>query len=274
MRIASFVAVAIFSASSVFAGGSSCPQHFLNGSAPEVTNAKLTQKLRELCNTSYAVAHSGVARAPIWSAELLTAENIESGRSLKRNNAFHADTRLPPAERAELEDFTRSGWDRGHMLPNKDFGTPETQYESFVLSNIVAQDPDNNQHLWADLEMLVRGMAKKRGSLYVITGPHFEGKQLQRLNGRVLIPTHIWKVIYDAQTREGGAWIAPNAPGYSYETISISELEQRIGINLFPALSSMDKSRLMRLPAIKHGRGGESQSSGKTFARALKAFAK
>ncbi len=266
---------ALLPAVAAFASATQCPQHFIDGSAPELANPKMAVKTRELCNTSYAVLHSGIARAPLWSAELLTRENIESGRTLKREDNFHPDDRLPMDERAELSDFSRSNYDRGHMLPNKDFGDRQTQFESFSLSNIVAQDPDNNQNLWKNLEEKVRGMAVKRGALYVITGPLFEGKDIKRLNSRVLIPSHIWKIAYDPNKREGAAWLAPNTAGRDYQAMSIADLEKRIGINLLPAVSPADKARQMRsteIPASNRSNSTYSRSSNYSDAKRVIKF--
>ena len=60
----------------------------------------------------------------------------------------HADANLPNDDRAELSDYVRSGFDRGHMAPNGDMPTRSGQYESFTLANMVLQNPNNNRYIW------------------------------------------------------------------------------------------------------------------------------
>ncbi|MFD2274280.1 DNA/RNA non-specific endonuclease [Undibacterium arcticum] len=112
---------------------------------------------------------------------------------------------------------------------------------------MIPQNADNNRHLWEGIESSTRTMAESR-DLYVITGPIFEGNSLQRINGRVFVPTSIFKAIYDPHHRQAAAYITPNAPGMAYQTVSIAELEQRIGINLFPSLPESVKRSKMPLP--------------------------
>ena len=189
--------------------------------------------------------HSGVSRTPLWSAQYLTEERIVEARKIKRKNTFHEERRLPSAERAELSDYARSGFDRGHLAPSADMSTENAQYQSFSLANMVPQDPHNNQNLWAAIEGITRGYTRSRGDLYVISGPMFEGVSLQRLKGRVLIPTHMFKAIYMPQQQQASAYVSLNAPGTEYEVLSIAELEARLGINLFPAMP--DKVKQARI---------------------------
>jgi endonuclease G len=232
----------------VLAQPSRCPEHFANGEAPEFINQKLAVKSAALCYSAYAVMHSGVSRTPLWSAEQLTTARLVASKQMKRKNTFHAEERLPPDQRAELHDYARSGFDRGHMSPSGDMPDAEAQYESFSLANMVPQNADNNQKLWSAIENAVRDLARARGQLFVITGPVFEGNAVQRLNQRVLIPTHVFKAIYDPAARSAGAYFAPNSPGGAYEVISIAELEKRSGMNLFPQLDARTKHAGMRLP--------------------------
>ena len=239
---------ALLTSGAAQAGGSRCPENFAGGEAPEFINPKLATKSTALCLTGFAVMHSGVSRTPIWSAEKLTTERL-TGPKVKRKNTFHPEERLPRDERAELHDYARSGYDRGHMSPSGDMPDPASQYDSFSLANIVPQDSSNNQRLWAGLEDVTRKLARRRGEMYVITGPIFEGDALQRLNGRVLIPTFLFKAIYDPAAQAAGAYLAPNAPGGEYQVITIAELEKRSGLNLFPKLDARIKLAGMRLPA-------------------------
>jgi endonuclease G len=99
----------------------------LNGQPPTLVNEKLADKTRELCYAGFAVLHSGVTRTPLWSAEHLTQDRITAARGLTRQGEFHPDPNVPEAERAELSDYARSGFDRGHMSPSGDMPTIESQ---------------------------------------------------------------------------------------------------------------------------------------------------
>ena len=81
-----------------------------------------------------------------------------------------------------------------------------------------------------------------------MTGPIFEGEKVERLNGRVFVPTHIYKAVYDANIREGAAWITPNTSANTFEVVSIAELEKRIRIMLFPSVPVAVKEKIVPLP--------------------------
>ena len=136
------------------------------------------------------------------------------------------------------------------------------QEESFSLSNVIPQDPNNNRNLWEGIESAVRTYVKDKGELYVITGPIFDGASIQRIGGRVLVPTHVFKAVYDPSKRVAGAYIANNAPGMEYQAVTIAELEKRIGINLFPSMNQWTKDGGMKLPApTPHGFGNRSEGN-------------
>ena len=140
------------------------------------------------------------------------------------------------------------------MSPSGDMSTPNGQYQSFSLANMVPQDANNNQNLWEGVESSVRDLATRGADLYVLTGPIFDGSSIGRINSRVFIPTHVFKAVFDAGEKKAAAYIAPNAPGMKYETVSIAELEGKIGINLFPKMAAQVKSVKMALPTpTPHG---------------------
>lgn len=231
-----------------------CAQHFVSGQAPQFTNAKLAAATKPLCFNVFSVMHSGITRTPLWSAEHLQAQNIEAAQDLSRENSFHAETELAPGQRAELADYARSGYDRGHMAPNGDMPDRDSQRDSFSLANIVPQDGENNRHLWAGIEGAVRKMAKREGDLYVVTGPAFLGTDLKKV-GNVLVPTHLYKLVYSPRQRAGAAWFVENRADAQPNVVPIPELERIVGIDLLPALSAADKERVLTLPKIRTDQG-------------------
>lgn len=242
-----------------------CVDQYFKGRTPVITNPTMRQQSTELCYSHFAVMHSGITRTPLWSAERLTRQQVEAAKGMKRDNAFHPEYRLPVDQRSELRDFVRSGYDRGHLSPSGDEPDAQSQYESFTLANIIPQDPDNNRNLHEGIEAAVRTLALQNGELYIITGPLFQGKQLSQLNGRVMVPTQIYKAIYDPSRNRAAAYLEDNAPGMDYQIVSVADLEKMAGINLFPFLPDSIKRAKMDLPIPTphgHGRGDASHSRG------------
>jgi endonuclease G len=237
------------------AAPSACPQHFLDGAPPTLVNEKLAPRTRKICYEGFAVLHSGVTRTPLWSAEHLTRARIEAAHGVDRHNAFHAEPRLPRGDRAELSDYARSGFDRGHMAPSGDMPDRRAQQQSFSLANMVPQNPNNNRNLWEGIEAAVRGLAERDGSVYVVTGPIFAGANLKSLRGRVLVPTGLFKAVYDVPRHEAGAYVVPNAPGNRWQAVSIARLQAMTGIDVFPDLPAQAKDAAMTLPEpTRHSR--------------------
>ncbi|WP_424138526.1 DNA/RNA non-specific endonuclease [Roseomonas chloroacetimidivorans] len=232
----------------VEAAPTACPQHYPEGVAPDITRPALAAQTRELCFRAFAVLHSGVSRTALAAAEHLTRRRIQQARQLQRDDAFHAEDALPEDERARLSDYARSGYDRGHMAPSGDMPTAAAQAESFSLANMVPQSPGSNRCLWEGIESTVRNLAMEEGEVWVLTGPIFEGRNLQRLNGRVLVPTSLYKAIYLPRRGEAGAYVAPNEPGMAWRAVSLDELRGIAGLDAFPALPAAVKARAMTLP--------------------------
>lgn len=242
--------ITMLATSPVMADSTDCPEHFANGQAPDVINRKLGSKTREVCYSGYAIKHSGVTRTPLYAAEHLTRERLMQGKGLKRHNSFHPDDHIPAFERAELRHYSRSGYDRGHIAPSADMFDPQSQYECFSLANMVPQAPENNRGPWEGIESTVRKMARGRGSLYVVSGPIFQGERLQQIGGAVMVPTKLFKAVYDPDRDEAGAYVIENAADAQPQEMSIAELEKCSGISIFPSLSTRVKAKLMKLADV------------------------
>ena len=125
---------------------------------------------------------------------------------------------------------------------------PWAQQQSFSLANIIPQAPELNRGLWEGAESAVRTLAAQRGELYVVTGPVFEGGRLAALDGRVLIPTHVFKAVLDPRRRRAGAYLAPNVERGGWRLVSMAELRRLTGLDVFPGLPARAKQVALRLP--------------------------
>lgn len=179
-----------------------CPQFFPNGQPPQLPTG---EHLRELCFSAFAVLHNAQTKTPFVVVERLNRTSLLQAQKQQRTDKFYAEARLPRAERAELEDYRGSGYSRGHMAPAADMPTAEAMAQSFSLANMVPQDQVHNAGAWSKIEQDTRKyVMRARGDVFVYTGPLFDAKPPTVGSGRVAVPSHLFKVVYDPNT--GMSW--------------------------------------------------------------------
>ena len=81
------------------------------------------------------------------------------------------------------------------------------------------------------------------------------GDEIASLKGRVLIPTHLWKVVYSPKRRQAGAYLVTNDETRTYSALSVSELERMIGIAPLPGVPQRVRDAAMSLP-VPSSEGG------------------
>lgn len=210
-----------------------CRGLFPNEQPPMVPAANA---LRELCFDAFAILHNGRTRTPVFVVQRLNRRTLERARHIERHDRFYEEARLPAAKRAELSDYRRSGYSRGHMAPAADMHTPEAMAQSFSLANMVPQDQRHNSGAWSKIENDTRKyISRARGDVYVFTGPVFAGTIRTIGDGRVGVPTHLFKLVYDATTRRSWVhWQANHANAKVGPPISYEEFVRRTGMRLLP----------------------------------------
>lgn len=215
---------------------SACPQFFASGKPPLVAPRPMQ---RALCYDAFAILHSGESKTAVYVAQRLNRASVLDADE-KRTNRFFADARLRSAERATLEDYRGSGYDRGHMAPAGQMPTAQAMAQSFSLANMVPQAPQHNQGTWrVSVEDATKKYAgRATGDVYVITGPVFEPSIAQSNAigpGQVRVPKYLFKLVYDE--KENRAWahwhLNDNATRAS-RPISYDELVKRTGIEFLP----------------------------------------
>ncbi|MEO2054540.1 MAG: DNA/RNA non-specific endonuclease [Nitrospira sp.] len=163
-----------------------------------------------LCRLGYALSHDAVLKVPDWVIYHLTRRRV-AGR-FPRIDHFRPDPDLEKNNRAALNDYKKSGYDRGHMAPAGSMKwNARAMDESFLLSNIVPQvGVGFNRGIWKALEERVRKWTAERGELYIITGPIFEGPKRTIGKNKVAVPSHFFKIIFDPIRVEVIAFVLRN----------------------------------------------------------------
>lgn len=231
MRRPIFAAFAIALALPAAAAGfKDCLQFFPKNSPPKVPDAAARQ-VREICYDAFAILHSGATKTPVFVAEKLNRAHLIDAGDEERTNRFFADARLPSREKATLDDYKGSGYDRGHMAPAADMPTAAAMAQSFSLANMVPQAPKNNRGAWANIEKGTRSYAMRAGGdVYVISGPVY-GPKPEKIGSGVAVPAYLFKLVYDAKTGKSWAhWIENSDDARPGPPISYEELVKRTGI--------------------------------------------
>ncbi|KZT74251.1 hypothetical protein DAEQUDRAFT_661174 [Daedalea quercina L-15889] len=225
----------------------------------------------QLVRVGYVAGYDRRLRHPAWTAEHLTLASL--GKSVlapgpsneekgdRGNSQFTEDQSIPAMFRAKLQDYFRSGYDRGHMVPAADCKISQTAMdETFLLTNIAPQvGVGFNRHYWAYVEDWCRRLTSSFADVYVFTIPLYlpkldsDGKW--RITHEVIgsppnvsVPTHFAKVVLtskpsspsspDVPEISTGAFVLPNAPipddaKLESFVVPIDAVEKAAGLTLF-----------------------------------------
>ena len=227
----------------------SCESNLYQGKAPVIAMSQLEKDSKVICNVGYAGRVSYITKSNLYSAEYLTSQRLRQARKIERVNPFHEEESISPSKRANLSDYRGSGYDRGHLAPNADMPTKESQFDSFSLANMIPQVPENNRETWSKIEQKTRYLTKKYKQLYVVTMPvysHLDGSFPKRIKAigknKVYVPLYVAKAIYIPSIKQALVVVAPNDASYRMKIMSVSQFQKGTKIDAFPSLSPSIKA--------------------------------
>lgn len=165
-----------------------------------------------------------------------------SGDADRKNEQFKPDPEVANGT-ALPSDYTRSGYDRGHLAPAGDFKFSQRMMkETFYMSNITPQVPEFNRGIWGDLEAQVRTWARRDNGLYVVTGPVLKpGLPTMGKTNEITVPAQFYKVIlYCNKPNIRMIGFLLNNEGSSNQlqsfVVPVSRIEQATGLTFFPKI--------------------------------------
>lgn len=196
----------------------------------------------------YTVSYNSSWKIPNWVAWELICSEV--GGEIERPTIdFRPDPNVKKS--AVHKDYTRSGYDRGHMFPAGDAHWDyDVMQESFYLSNICPQAPNLNRGVWERLEEHCRYLAQY-GNLYICCGPIVGPVPIYGYIGenKVVVPDGFFKALC---MKRNGRWIGiafvfPNddekckSLNMANQVVKISELEVLVKHDFFTNLSDSIK---------------------------------
>ena len=178
---------------------------------------------------------------PNWVAYELTAEEVAG--EVPRARSFSMDLDYKDRQ-AMREDYSNTGWDKGHMAPAGDMKWSQTSmYESFYLTNICPQNHDLNGKDWQTLEKHVRDWAVKYGKVWVVCGPYVYQNQFGTIGDRnVVVPDGFFKAVLRQEGKNyyAIAFVFENTSTrqpVNNAVVSVNDVEALVGFDLFTNLN-------------------------------------
>lgn len=202
------------------------------------------RKLGEPCKTDkvldrdgYSLGYSYKHKSALWVSYVISKGSI--GIDVDREDCFYADPEIPEKYRVQPEDYTNTGYDRGHQAPSAaiDFSRASNM-ETFAMSNILLQHPKLNRQAWGSLEKTIRGWTHTKGKLLVTTGPLFDEKP--ELINDIPLPKSFYKLVYSFAHKRCIGFILPNenikASQLWDHAMSVQSVENETGYKFFKKL--------------------------------------
>jgi endonuclease G len=199
----------------------------------------------------YALSYNRSNNVANWVGWELDASWF--GDAPRHRGKFIADDSLPSGwYRVTHDDYSGSGFDRGHMVRSEErTRSPEDNKATFLLTNILAQRHDLNAGPWLRLEEHCQELAQKQGrTLHVVAGGIF-GEHPKAIGKDVAVPESFFKIAVVLDKGQGPddvdpsarviAVIMPNTTGIlgegwgRYRT-TVDEIEERAGYDFLTAV--------------------------------------
>lgn len=242
------VAVVLFMTGIAAPKGCSTSKHGLTAKTPDNIEipAKIHNRTEQIIkHTGYTVSYNEEWRLPNWVAyELLPSEVLGNE---ERSDNFLPDP-LVNGVCPNTKDYTRSGYDRGHMVPAADMKWSErAMQESFYMTNICPQLHSMNSGIWKAYEERARKWATS-DTLWIVCGP-IVGKNPKTIGqNKVAVPTYFFKTFLkrDGDSYSALAILCPNVAERKKMrdyVVPVDYIEEISGIDFYHLLpDSIEKS--------------------------------
>lgn len=189
----------------------------------------------------YEIGFNTKYKLPAWTFYSLTKEHLALA-NLERKGSFVKDPLLNSLQ-AKSNDYSASGFDKGHLVPCEDMSFSEhAMQETFYYSNCAPQTTELNRGEWKMLEELGRNWGKEYGEVIVISGPVFEINLPKLGEGKIPIPNLFYKIIirHQEQTYKAISFILPNVStpinGLQNYICTIDSVEKITSLDFFSDL--------------------------------------
>jgi endonuclease G len=199
----------------------------------------------------YALSYNRTRNGANWVSWHLSAAWF--GDVPRHRGRFLVDEALPAGwYRAQHDDYTGSGYDRGHMVRSEErTRSVEDNKATFLMTNILPQQHDLNAGPWLRLEERCQHLAQKEGrDVHIVAGGLFGGRP-DAIGKSIAVPEAFFKIIVVLDRGQAARGVGPAArviavimpnesgmldEGWGRYRTSVDAIEQRAGYDFLTAV--------------------------------------
>lgn len=188
---------------------------------------------------SFTVSFNPDNKTPNYVSWILHGR--KTGGKVERSNKFWTDIDIDGCP--DTRDYSRSGYDRGHMCPaGEQKWSVKAMHDCFVMTNMCPQNHELNTGAWNTLEEMERVWAKRDSAIVIVAGPIYDGTETETIGrSEVRVPSAFFKVLLApfATPMRAIGFVYPNMRcegNMQAYAVSVDDVEKMTGLDFFAAL--------------------------------------
>lgn len=207
---------------------------------PKAIGVNAPSDVKILDKGHFIVGYSPSLMRPVWCAY---RARRESRFPAGKRPYFRKDPSVKACPKASA--YSRSGYDRGHMVPNYAIVTrygAEAQKKTFLMTNIAPQSPSLNRGVWREIEHRAADLfTAKWGDVWIIVGA-ISGNGRKLKDTRIDIPHSYYQIMVARsgnETRALAFLVPQNVPWKAWPRhylTSIDTIERLTGYDFLAEL--------------------------------------
>lgn len=188
----------------------------------------VAQQVDKVIKTSiYKSYYSYTVKNPLYVTYTLSKGGGDCNRAKFSFKKCGEDT-------ATDQDYSGSGYDKGHLANAEDFAYDCTLDElTFCYYNAMPQTVKLNRGIWKKWETTIRNLSQKQ-SVFVIAGGIY-GNKLLKEGRSVIVPDYCYKIVVDPPTHKIlYCLLFPNDDSGEVQELTLTQLKAKLPYPLVP----------------------------------------
>jgi endonuclease G len=150
----------------------------------------IDKKFFKIC---YSYEHKGALAV----SYTLDGKLVHKG-NIKKRPRFYPESKIPTKYRVKHSDYTRTGFDRGHLANDASFDwSIDSQKATYTMANISPQYPKLNRKTWIKAEKYEREIAVKLGKVEVINLVKYPTRPQKIGRAKLSVPSTYYKILFN-----------------------------------------------------------------------------